>query len=104
MRFREEEEPDRAGGTERILDCLKCDEKFSRNDVRLGRYRPRTMICSHCYAKMQKAPYSVSCFGKPTTVYEDHQYVLGFHEDAKECKRCLDRAECRSIVIGHDET
>lgn len=88
--------------TFRALECILCSQRYSREDILSGMYQLETFICSPCYAKMQRAPYEVSCFGK-TCGYIPHlnKRLYGYKEDAVECRDvCPDRNICRRAVLG----
>ena len=86
----------------KALECLLCLRRFSRAEVLRGLYRLETMVCSFCYARMQKAPVSVSCFGKPTTILLNGKRELGYEKEDPECaSRCPDRDVCRKVVMGN---
>ncbi len=82
-----------------ILECLRCLDRYSKADVRSGLYRLETIVCSRCYARMQRAPHRVSCFGKPTMRTPDWKTLLGYNPSAPECRDlCPDRVVCRRVV------
>lgn len=93
--------PDSKRATEPALECLLCEQRFSRQEIERGEYRLETMICSYCYARMQRAPYERCCFGKPTLIQLDGKRLYGYNPKAEECERiCPDRVVCRLIVLG----
>ncbi len=87
----------------KVLECLLCVERYSREDVRRGFYQAETMICSACYARMQAAPYGKSCFGKPTIVEPVEDYAMkilerGFDLSSTDCRcSCPDKEICRKV-------
>lgn len=85
------------------LECLLCRLRYSKADILSGRYQLSTNICSLCYAKMQAAPCSQSCFGKVTRVImPGGERVFGYHPKAVECgELCPDRKICQKIVRHH---
>ncbi len=88
-------------GDGKILECLLCAERYSAEDVESGLYQLSTFVCSFCYAKRQKQPHYVCCFGKPTTHASDGKVLLGHDPDSADCKRCKDREPCSRIVIKY---
>ena len=83
----------------KALECLTCRARYSRDDVLSGLYQISTKVCGECYARMQAAPHSVSCFGKPTTVMPDGSRLPGYDADAVECRElCPDAALCASVA------
>lgn len=93
-----------ATGSKRLLECLQCKQRYSEQDVAAGAYRLETMVCSYCYAQMQRAPYAVSCFGKPMQVLPSGKREHGWNPGAEECRRlCPDREVCRLVMIGQRE-
>ena len=87
-----------------LLECVRCNKRYSSIDVRLGRFQLETMVCSFCYGSMQKQPVRNSCFGKPgravTEWNSKRQY--GYSPTAIECQQqCPDRFICRQLVQGH---
>ncbi len=83
----------------KVLECLVCRRRYSRNDVEDGLYWVETFTCSLCYADMQRQPYRRSCFGKPTVVDERGRVVERGHDPkAVECSTlCLDRNVCARL-------
>lgn len=83
-------------GTEELIRCLECTEcggKFSIAAIRDGRFFVSSMCCRHCHKKMQKAPVTESCFGKPKTSKRE-----GFSESDVECRLlCQDKEACRQF-------
>ena len=71
-------------------------------ELESGQYNVLTLVCGSCYVRMQKAPYHVSCFGKPTIVDQEGKLLFrGYSAKAEECQRwCPDRALCREVVLG----
>lgn len=59
----------------------------------------KTLVCSPCYARLQKLPHEVCCFGKPCVVDDRGKVVKkGFNAKAKECLHlCPDRFICRTL-------
>ncbi len=85
------------------LECLLCFVRYSFNDVLEGLYQLETMVCSKCYALMQAGPYRISCFGKPTIIFQNGKRLYGYNPKAEECSHlCPDRNICRRIV--YEET
>ena len=85
----------------KALECLRCQRRFTRKEIISGLYRLETMICSFCYVAMQKAPYSISCFGKPTTILLNGTELLGYDPSANECKfLCPDSKVCQLALLG----
>ena len=81
-----------------MIECVVCTIRYSLADIESGLYSLHTGVCSRCYAKMQKQPHHVSCFGKPS-VANSKGKQLGYNPKAIECKQlCPDRSICRSIV------
>jgi hypothetical protein len=64
-----------------------------------GLYWIESMVCSHCYARMQRQRYEVSCFGKPTQIdFRTGKKKLGFDPTCEECQRiCPDRVPCAKV-------
>lgn len=83
----------------KLLECLLCEQKYSREDIKRGMYQISTMICSPCYARMQRMPYERSCFGKGSEMVNGIKVKFGNEPGAKECQSlCPDRFICRKIV------
>lgn len=84
------------------LECLICEERYSREDVLAGEYQIETHVCSRCYGRMQRQSYSKSCFGKPTLVDGNFNVIgRGYSTLATECLSiCPDRKICRRIITG----
>lgn len=83
----------------KLLFCLLHNGRFSKYDVKKGRYFPSTGICRACYKRMQAQPYNVCCFGKPTKVVKPKSVQYGWDKDAIECKsECPDRQICKVFV------
>ena len=87
-------------GTKQSVECLLCARRYSEIDILEGRYWLETMVCSECYADMQKKPHELSCFGKPTWVnYWPHKKLLGWWPESEECSLlCPDRKVCARIM------
>jgi hypothetical protein len=91
----------------KILECLLCLRRYSREDILAGLYRLETLICSPCYAKMQgqaltPACYARSCFGKPSIMIFGGRRLRGYNPAAKECnKLCPDREVCRRVILHY---
>ena len=84
----------------KFIECLRCFERYSLQDIADGRYWIGTFICTSCYAKMQAKPHDQSCFGKVTAV-EDGCKLLGYDPQAEECSKwCPDRRLCADVVNG----
>ena len=82
----------------KLLECVECAGMYSGFDVQQGQFFVTTMVCLDCYQRMQRAPYHVSCFGKPT-VTTDGKVHHGYDADARECRlECPDRFICRVLV------
>ncbi len=96
--------PRRAGTRNRqqstkVIECLTCRERYSREDVLSGLYQITTKVCGECYSKMQASPHTVSCFGKTTAVQLDGTRLLGYDPDARECRElCPDAKLCASVA------
>src|SRR5437016_2479291 len=72
-----------------LLECITCDETYTEVDVENFRYFPSTGVCYNCYRAMQKAPITISCFGKE------------YDALANECRElCPDRKQCPSFANG----
>lgn len=81
--------------TKKILECVLCIQRYSLSDVESGRYHLETLVCSPCYASMQAASFSVSCFGKPSEVGKKEK---GYVAEDQECQSlCPDRKVCRKL-------
>ena len=86
--------------TVKVLECLLCKERYSQADIEAGLYQLETFVCSFCYAKMQKQPHHVSCFGKPTYILPNKR-LFGYNPNTPECARwCPDRKVCSRIIKG----
>lgn len=78
-----------------LVECTLCYSKFTLADIEAGKYFVSTNVCAGCYRKAVHSPYSVTCFGKPTT-----SKGYGFNPKALACKRlCPDRAICEGVVL-----
>jgi hypothetical protein len=87
--------------TQKSLECLRCTERYSKKDILEGRYWLETLICSKCYMNMQRAPHSVSCFGKPSVMISDVKKIQGFDLEMIECRElCPDRKICEKIMLS----
>lgn len=85
--------------TGKVLECLLCENKYSKEDIEKGNFQIATLICSFCYARMQNMPYEKSCFGKPSLIALNGKKYFGYNPKAEECSRlCPDRSVCRRIV------
>ncbi len=84
------------------VECVECKKSFTRTEVLEGLWSPETLVCSYCYARLQKSPHSISCFGKPTQVDRRGKLIgLGYDSKAEECRSlCPDRKICKRIVLG----
>jgi hypothetical protein len=70
-----------------LLWCLLCNKRYSLRDVREGRYRGGTGICSTCYTSMAKS--MDTCFGK----------IAWYDAEAEECGSfCPDRKVCKEFI------
>ena len=88
----------------RSIECIICKKLYSKSDILKGQYQIETLICSYCYAKMQRAPSSQSCFGKPTVMFPDGNRQYRYNINAKACREhCPDRSVCRRIVLNDDD-
>ena len=88
----------------KLLECLRCQRRYSRSEIVAGLYRLETMVCSYCYAALQKAPHAVCCFGKPTTILLDGTKLLGYDPACPECRNlCPDSALC-ALIVDPDST
>lgn len=86
-------------GKQKELECILCRKRYSLDDILKGAYRLETMVCSFCYASLQKQPYDISCFGKPTVILPNNQKLLGYSPKAPECQRfCPDRKVCALVM------
>lgn len=86
-------------GAARALECLICSARHTREDVLTGLYQITTKVCSACYSRMQAAPHSVHCFGKPDFVLLNGARLLGYSGTSRECQElCPDRALCASVA------
>jgi hypothetical protein len=82
------------------LECLLCQAKYSRVQILAGEYDSETLVCSKCYAIMQKMPHEKSCFGKPSMRFLSGKVQQGYDAAAVECNRiCPDRTVCRKIIV-----
>jgi len=87
--------------TQKSLECLRCMERYSKKDILEGRYWLETLICSKCYLSMQKAPHSISCFGKPSIAISETKKIQGFDLDMIECRElCPDRKICEKVMLS----
>lgn len=78
----------------KIVECVKCFERYSEEELRNGQYWLETMVCHNCYVEMQQKPYTHSCFGKETRGNK-----LGYDPTAVECSRlCPDRKVCVKFI------
>jgi hypothetical protein len=77
-----------------ILECLKCERKYSEQDIADLKFFPRTSICYICYRNLQKAPITIACFGK-------QDKMQAYNPLAVECRLiCPDRTICPKFVSG----
>jgi hypothetical protein len=84
---------------EGAVECSICTRGYGPSDIESGLYFLDAMVCSHCYAAMQRKPPEASCFGKPTQVRP--MRILGYDPRAEECRAlCPDRKACRLAVMG----
>jgi hypothetical protein len=87
----------------KTMPCSECAEKFSEDDVRLGKYFPSTMTCRGCYTQMQNLPHTVSCFGKVNRVKKGKIVGYGYDPAAPECSQeCPDRKICKAFVRAYE--
>lgn len=97
----EEEDPEESSG---ILECLLCTRRYSKEEILQGRYQPETLICSRCYAKMQKSPHHISCFGKPTVILPSGKHLWGYNPRTATCRTiCPDHKICARVFFGSDD-
>jgi hypothetical protein len=84
-----------------ILACRLCGKKFSIRDISEGAFFASTKGCLECYNSLMQQPYSQSCFGKPSLLYNLKTFAFGHNGKVPECKSfCPDREVCRTFVIG----
>ena len=89
------------GEASKVLECLLCQQRYSMEDIRNGLYQLETLVCSACYAKMQRQPHHISCFGKPTFILLNGKHLYGYNPKAEECRtKCPDRRVCSRIILG----
>ncbi len=87
----------------KVLECVACRARYSRDDVEDGLYWVETLTCSSCYADFQRRPYRQSCFGKPCVMVptEDGKGRMverGHDPKAVECSTlCVDRNVCSRL-------
>jgi len=73
-----------------LFECVLCSYPYSELDIFNHLFFIETRICYKCYRKMQKADYSISCFGK----YTDGKN-LGYTSLSEDCRSlCPDRRLC----------
>ncbi len=85
--------------TTRVLECVVCTERYSREDVLSGLYQITTKVCSLCYERMQASPHKVNCFGKSDVILLDGTRLRGYSRTSHECQNlCPDRALCASVA------
>jgi hypothetical protein len=85
-----------------LLECVRCELRYSIEDINSGLYELETFTCGFCYAAMQKAPHQQACFSKPTKVQRTTSgisKIRGYEAEAIECSTyCPDRNVCRRLL------